>query len=103
MRHAFRYMLGPGVCGLAAGGKRIRTFGATVNNAAVLFSVTSVCAGCGSGRPVIADGNIGEPGQPPQIDQQARGRQAEGEKRHQALSPGDDERLGVRRERVQGV
>jgi hypothetical protein len=33
---------------------------------------------------VIADGNIAEPGQPPQIDQQARGRQAEGENRRQA-------------------
>jgi hypothetical protein len=49
---------------------------------------------------VIADGNITEPGQPPQIDPRARGRQAEGENRHQALSPGDDERLGVRREQV---
>src|SRR5271165_2110250 len=48
----------------------------------------------------IADGNIAEPGQTPQIDQQARGRQAEGENRHQTLSPGDDERLGVRREQV---
>src|SRR5262249_35490467 len=46
---------------------------------------------------VIADGNIAEPRQPPQIDQQARGRQAEGENRNQGLSPGDDERLGVRR------
>jgi hypothetical protein len=49
---------------------------------------------------VIAEGNITEPGQPPQIDQQARGRQAEGENRHQTLSPGDDERLGVRHEQV---
>src|SRR5580700_5784246 len=49
---------------------------------------------------VIADGNIAEPGQPPQIDQQAWGHQTEGEKRHQALSPGDDERFGVRREQV---
>src|SRR5947208_9051197 len=49
---------------------------------------------------VAADGNIAEPGQPPQIDQQARVRQAEGENRHQALSPGDDRRLGVRREQV---
>jgi hypothetical protein len=32
-------------------------------------------------------------------DQQARDRQPEGENRHQALSPGDDGRLGVRRER----
>jgi hypothetical protein len=31
---------------------------------------------------VIADGNIAEPGQPPHIDQQARGRQAEGENRY---------------------
>jgi hypothetical protein len=51
-------------------------------------------------EPVIADGNIAEPGQQPQIDQQARGRQAEGENRHQALYPGDDEPLGVRREQV---
>ena len=51
-------------------------------------------------KAVITDGNIAEPGQPPQIDQQARGRQAEGEKRHQALSPGDDERLGVRRKQI---
>jgi hypothetical protein len=48
-------------------------------------------------EPVIAHGNIAEPGQPPQNDQQARGRQAEGENRHQALSPGDDERLGSAR------
>jgi hypothetical protein len=33
--------------------------------------------------------------QPPQIDQQAWGRQAEGENRHQALSSGDDDCLGV--------
>jgi hypothetical protein len=44
---------------------------------------------------VIADGDIAEPGQPPQIDQQAWGRQAEGENRHQALSSGDDDCLGV--------
>jgi hypothetical protein len=49
---------------------------------------------------VIADGDIAEPAQPPQIDQQARGRQTEGEKRHQALAPGDDERFGVRREQI---
>jgi hypothetical protein len=49
---------------------------------------------------VIADGDIAEPGQPPQIDQQTRRRQAEGENRHQALSSGDDERLGVKREQV---
>src|SRR5205823_1186442 len=50
-------------------------------------------------RRVIADSNIAEPGQPPQIDQQVRGRQAEGENRHQVLPPCDDERLRVRRER----
>jgi hypothetical protein len=59
-----------------------------VNNAAVLILRN---AGMRWMRlpdePVIADGNIAEPGQPPQIDQQARGRQAEGENRHQALSP----------------
>jgi hypothetical protein len=49
---------------------------------------------------VIADGNIAEPRQPPQIDQQARGRQAESENRHQALSARDHQRLGVRREQV---
>ena len=49
---------------------------------------------------VFAEGNITEPGQPPQIDQQARGRRAEGENRHQVLSPDDDERLGVRHEQV---
>jgi hypothetical protein len=51
-------------------------------------------------KAIIADGNIAEPAQPPQIDQQARGRQTEGEKRHQALAPGDDERFGVRREQI---
>jgi len=48
----------------------------------------------------IADGNIAQPRQPPQIDQQARGHQAEGENRHQTLSPRDDERLGVRSQQV---
>src|SRR5262245_38461645 len=48
----------------------------------------------------IADSDFPKPGQPPQIDQQAWGRQAEGENRYQALSPGDDERLGVRSEQV---
>jgi hypothetical protein len=50
-----------------------------------------------------ADFNIAKPGQPPQVDQQARGRQAEGENRHQALSPGDDDRFRVRREKVNGL
>ena len=48
----------------------------------------------------LADGNVAEPGNPPQIDQQARRRQPEGENRHQALPAGDDGRLGIRREQV---
>src|SRR5437764_8312389 len=59
-----------------------------------------MCAGCGSGTNPSSPTAIAEPGQPPQIDQQARGRRAEGENRHQALSPGDDERPRVRREQV---
>ncbi|HEY1887735.1 MAG TPA: hypothetical protein VGG86_17085, partial [Roseiarcus sp.] len=51
--------------GLAGGGKRIRTFGTAVNNAAVLILRN---AGVRWMRlpdePVIADGNIAEPGQP---------------------------------------
>src|SRR6266404_1667132 len=55
---------------------------------------------CAEPDAVIADGDTAQPRQPPQIDQQARGRQAEGENRQQALSPGDHERLGVRREQI---
>ena len=49
---------------------------------------------------VSAEGNIAESGQPPQVDQQARGRQTESENRHQALSPGDHDRFGVRRKQI---
>jgi hypothetical protein len=47
-------------------------------------------------QAVIANGNIAEPGQPSQINEQARGRQAKGKNRHQAMSAGDDQCVGIR-------
>ena len=51
---------------------------------------------------VVADVDIAEPGNAPQIDEQARRRQAEGENRHQALPAGDDGRLGIGPEQSDG-
>jgi hypothetical protein len=48
----------------------------------------------------FANGNVAKSGNPAQIDQRARRRQPEGENRHQALSAGDDGRLGIRHEQV---
>ena len=65
----------------------------------IVLDVTPAHSGAETNAAVV-HGNVAEPGNPAQINQHAWRGEPEGEDRHQALSAGDDGRLGIRHEQV---
>jgi hypothetical protein len=69
----------------------------------VVLDVAPAHEGAEPHAGIVANADVAEPGKKAQVDQQAWGRQPQGEDRHQALSTGDHGCVGIGPKQTNGL